>query len=315
MNAIRVLLGVICACIILNSKSASAFPDRPINLVVPWGVGGGGDRAGRVVANLLGAQLGVSIPVINVTGASGQVGLTKVLGEPADGYNIIEVTSDSYILFARPKPPFQVSDFLPIAVIDQQPSAFFVRDDSPWKTWSDVIEAAKTKNVTVAGSGIGTQSDVTVNWFNRNAKARFVSVPFDDPGLRWSSLLGKHTDLLYAQYGDLETYLSGKKMRPILSFSDERLPGYKDIPTAKELGYSIDVMHFRAIAVRRDTPSDIYEKLIASMNVVSHSPEYKKMLEAQAALPDSYIAGANAREYIETWVKQVRDLFSQNAKQ
>ena len=149
-----------------------------------------------MIAGLLASKLGVSVPVINVTGASGQVGLNKVLNEPTDGYNIIEITSDTYILFARSNSRFKVSDFASIAIVDQQPSGFFLRYDSPWKTWDNVLAAAKSKTVTVAGSGIGTQSDVTVNYFNKDLRLNLVTIPFDDPGLRWTSVLGEHADLL-----------------------------------------------------------------------------------------------------------------------
>lgn len=298
----------------LGAPSARAFPDRPINLIVPWGVGGGGDRVGRVIAGLLSSKLGVSVPVLNVTGASGQVGLTKVLGEPADGYNIIEITSDTYILFARPRPPFKVADFTPLAVVDQQPSGFFVREDSPWKTWEDVVNAAKSRSVTVAGSGIGTQSDVTVNYFNKATHLKLVTVPFDDPGLRWSSLLGAHTDLLYAQFGDLDAYLAGKKLRPILAFADERLPRYPEIPTAKEKGYNVDITHFRAFAVKDGTSAPVYDHLVTAMDAISHSPEYKKMLEDQAALPNSYKSGQQAHDYIQKWVAGVHGVIAENIK-
>ena len=92
-------------------------------MIVPWGVGGGGDRVGRIFAGLMSAKLGVSVPVINVTGASSQVGLNKVLGEPADGYNVIEITSDSYILFAAANAKFKVSDFTALAVVDRSRAA------------------------------------------------------------------------------------------------------------------------------------------------------------------------------------------------
>ena len=202
-------------------------------MIVPWGVGGGGDRVGRIFAGLMSAKLGVSIPVINVTGASSQVGLNKALGEPADGYSVIEITSDSYILFAAANAKFKVSDFNALAVVDRQPSGFFVRQDSPFQTWADVLQAAKSNAVTVAGSGFGTQSDVTVNYFDKVAGLKFVSVPFDDPGLRWNSLLGGHTELLYAQFGDLASYLASKQLRPILAVADNRLPDYPAIPTAQ----------------------------------------------------------------------------------
>ena len=145
---VRALIAAFAVCGMLAGgvMSARAYPERPINLIVPWGVGGGGDRVGRVIAGLLASKLGVSVPVINVTGASGQVGLNKVLNEPTDGYNIIEITSDTYILFARSNSRFKVSDFASIAIVDQQPSGFFLRYDSPWKTWHDVPGGGKVKD-------------------------------------------------------------------------------------------------------------------------------------------------------------------------
>jgi putative tricarboxylic transport membrane protein len=313
MRVLRSVAGLFLAVMIVAASPAHAYPDRPINMVVPWGVGGGGDRVGRVIARLMSAKLGVSVPVINVTGAASQVGLNKVLGEPADGYNVIEVTSDSYILFAAANPKFKVSDFSALAVVDQQPSGFFVREDSPLKTWADVAEAAKSRSVTVAGSGFGTQSDVTVNYFDKVHGLKLVSVPFDDPGLRWNSLLGGHTDLLYAQFGDLTSYLSSKQLRPILSFAEARLPDYPAIPTVKELNYNINITHFRAFAVKAGTEASQYDALVAALNAAAQSPDYKKMLADEAALPDSYIAGQAAHAYVQKWVDDLRGVIAKSS--
>jgi tripartite-type tricarboxylate transporter receptor subunit TctC len=311
------LFGLIAALtitsVICGTSPARAFPDHPINMVVPWGVGGGGDRVGRVIANLMSTKLGVSVPVINVTGAASQVGLNKVLNDPADGYNIIEITSDSYILFASTNARFKVSDFTALAVVDQQPSGFFVREDSPLKTWDDVLQEAKSRNITVAGSGFGTQSDVTVTYLNKVRGLKFVSVPFDDPGLRWNSLLGGHTDLLYAQFGDLDAYLTSKQLRPILAIADKRMPDYPAIPTAKEFGYHVDITHFRAFAVKRDTDVSQYNVLVSAMDKASQAPEYKKMLESEAALPDSYISGQAAQAYVQKWITDLQDLMAKNS--
>ncbi len=311
----RLAAGLVVAGITFGATSARAFPDRPINLIVPWGVGGGGDRVGRVIAGVLSSKLGVSVPVINVTGASSQVGLNKVLNDPADGYNVIELTSDSYILFAAANAKFKVSDFTSLAIVDQQPSGFFVRQDSPWKTWAEVAQEAKSRNVTVAGSGFGTQSDVTVNYFVKVLGLKFVSVPFDEPGLRWNSLLGGHTDLLYAQFGDLNAYLANTQLRPILAIADNRLPNYPAIPTAKELGYHADITHFRAFAVKHDTNAAQYNILLSAMDATSKTPEYKKMLESEAALPDSYVSGQQSQDYAQKWVEDLKNLIAKNGNE
>lgn len=306
---------LLVAATLLTAFPANAFPDRPVNLVVPWGVGGGGDRVGRVIAGLMSAKLGVSVPVINVTGAASQVGLTKVLNDPADGYTVVEITSDSYILFATANPKFKESDFTALAIVDQQPSGFFVREDSPFKTWDDVVAAAKSRAVTVAGSGFGTQSDMTVNALDKSQGYKFVSIPFDDPGLRWNSLMGGHTELLYAQFGDLESYLSGKRLRPILAIADKRLPSYPAIPTAKEFNYNVDITHFRAFAVKSGTDAAHYQALLAGLNAASKEPEYKQMLAAEAALPDSYVSGNAAQDYVSKWIAGLRDLIGQNVNE
>jgi tripartite-type tricarboxylate transporter receptor subunit TctC len=306
---------LVVAATLLTAFSASAFPDRPVNVVVPWGVGGGGDRVGRVIAGLMSAKLGVSVPVINVTGAASQVGLTKVLNDPADGYNVVEITSDSYILFAGANPKFKVADFTALAIVDQQPSGFFVREDSPFKTWDDVVAAAKSRPVTVAGSGFGTQSDMTVNALDKSQGYKFVSIPFDDPGLRWNSLIGGHAELLYAQFGDLESYLSGKRLRPILAIADKRLPSYPAIPTAQEFKYNVDITHFRAFAVKSGTDAAHYDVLLGGLDAASQTPEYKQMLVAEAALADSYVSGKAAQDYVGKWIAGLRDLIGQTANE
>ncbi len=291
---------------------ALAFPDRPINMIVPWGVGGGGDRVGRIFAGLMSTKLGVSVPVLNVTGASSQVGLNKALTEPADGYTVIEITSDSYVLFAGANAKFKMSDFTALAVVDQQPSGFFVRVDSPFKSWNDVLAAAKSRTVTVAGSGFGTQSDVTVNYFDKVQGLKFVSVPFDDPGLRWNSLLGGHSDLLYAQFGDLTSYLQSKQLRPILAFADKRVAGFPAIPTVMELNYRINIPHFRAFAVKTGTDGQRYDTLVAAMNAAARSPDYSKLLAGEDAVSNNYVSGLAAQAYVANWVTDLRDMIAKN---
>ena len=103
-------------------------------------------------------------------------------------------------------------------------------------------------------------------------------------------------------------------MRPILAFADKRVTGFPEIPTTQELGYRIDITHFRSFAVKAGTGAALYDALVSAMSAISDSPEYKKMLEAQTALPDSFMSGKQAQDYVRTWVNGVRNLLSNNAK-
>ena len=107
------------------SASAQEFPSRPIEFVVPWGPGGGADQVARKLAKLMEPKLKVSMPVINVPGATGQTGLTKMLTAPADGYSVSVFIGDTFALQAgTPPPKWTTQEVQPLGVVIQQPSAF-----------------------------------------------------------------------------------------------------------------------------------------------------------------------------------------------
>ncbi len=128
--------------------AAQDFPSRPIEFVVPWGAGGGADQVARKLAKLMEPKLKVSMPIINVPGATGQTGLTKMLTAPADGYSISVFIGDTFALQAgTPPPKWTMQDIEPLGVVIQQPSAFLVAEGGRFKTWADLEAAAKTETV------------------------------------------------------------------------------------------------------------------------------------------------------------------------
>lgn len=110
----------------------------PIELIVPWGTGGGADRLGRKVANLLGTQLHTTVNVVNIPGATGNHGMARLLKGPSDGHHIALVTSETYGLLAYLNPGWNAKDVLPLCVMNREPSALFVAAGSPYRTWSDL---------------------------------------------------------------------------------------------------------------------------------------------------------------------------------
>ena len=88
-----------------SPAAAQEFPSRPIEFIVPWGPGGGADQVARKLAKLMEPKLKVSLPVVNVPGATGQTGLTKMLTAPADGYSMSVFIGDTFALQAAPTLP------------------------------------------------------------------------------------------------------------------------------------------------------------------------------------------------------------------
>lgn len=286
----------------------AAFPNHPINFIVPWGAGGGADLLARTSSKIMEKKLGVSLPVINVPGADGMVGMTKLLTSPADGYNVAVLIGDTFALLSSKNPPFNLSQIIPLAIMIQQPSGYWVNAKGPWKTWQDVVNAAKKKTLTVAVTGFGSADDITTRYLASKG-IKLESVPFAKPGQRYSSILGGNADILYEQTGDVRGYFDSGKFRPVLFFYPKPvpIPAFKNVPVSAQLGYDVTLPQFRAIVVKAGTPPDRVKKLAKALHDVAETPEFKAYLAQQYADPNSYIGIDHAEAFMDGWLKQAKD--------
>jgi tripartite-type tricarboxylate transporter receptor subunit TctC len=286
---------------------AQDYPSRPIEFIVPWGPGGGADQVARKAAKIMEPKLKVSLPVINVAGATGVTGLNKMLTAEPDGYTISIMTGDTFGMLATTQPKWGLDDFVPLAIMIRQPSALFVAEGGKFKSWADVEAAAKAGPLKVAITGFGSPDDMTVNYFNKKGM-KLVSVPFPRPGERYSAILGGHADILYEQLGDVRSFLDGKQMRPVLIFADAKFKAFPDVPVSKELGHDIVMPQFRMVTVKAGTNPEQMKTLSTALEVVAKDPEYAAYLEEQYADPDSYIGGSAARKFLETELAAMKAL-------
>ena len=299
---------VLLLAVALASAKAAAdtYPSRPIDFIVPWGTGGGADYMGRALARELQPLLGVSLPVLNVPGGTGQTGLVKMRDGKADGYTIEEVTSETVLLEVTGKPLFKLSEFVCLAIIDQQNPGLLVRADSAFGNWQQIVDAAKSRRVSVAFDGYGSSGDLIVNYINRKLGTKFELVPYDKPGERIASVLGGHNDILFTQPGDVVSYVDGKQLRPVLMFADTKDTRFPDVPASKEVGLEASLIHFRAMYVKAGTDPAIVSKLIGAVDKATMSPGYKAALEREAALQNSTVSAQEAAKFIDAWLAQAR---------
>jgi len=306
------VLGVASISATLASPGAFAqekYPSRPIEMVVPWGPGGGADQLARLTGKLIEPGLGVSIPVVNVPGATGGTGMAKLLAAPADGYSMAIYIADSHALLAGPDARWKSEDITPVSVMIQGPSFLFVADNSRFKTWADFEKEAKAKPGTlkVATLGFGSVDDFTLKYMESKG-VKVIQVPFSKPSERYVSILGGHADALYEQAGDVGQFLKSKQMRPLIIFGKERHPAFKDTPSSYELGYEVALPQFRSIVVRAGTPPERVKALSAALSKVAATPEFKKFLEDQFAAPDSYIDASKAGAFVKEQLEDMKKL-------
>lgn len=308
MHSKHVFSALLAAALLVPFAPATAqekYPARPIELIVPWGPGGGADILGRKIGKMLEPIVKVSMPVINAPGATGQTGLNKMLAGAADGYTISVMTGDTFGTLAGKAPKWKLSDIVPIAVMIRTPSGFFVKEGGDFKTWADVEKAAKTKPLKVAITGFGSPDEYTVKYYAKKG-LKLIGVPFAKPGERYTSILGGHADLLYEQPGDVKGYLSNKQMRPVLLFTPKRDPKYPDTTASGELGDKIFLPQMRMIIVKAGTPPDRIKVLSDALAQVSKSQEYADYLKEQLGDADSFLPSDAAKKFLENELAELK---------
>ncbi len=279
---------------------AAGYPDRPIDLIVPWGAGGGADQLGRAIGPALEKVLKVSLPVINIPGAVSGVGLAKVRAARKDGYTISVFTADAVGADSQGKLAVHVNEFIPLARLMFAPSFLFVHYDSPMKTFEDLIAYTKKNpdKLKVAITGSGSPDDLTVKYLRKNG-IKMISVPYPKPGERYASVLGKHNELLYEQAGDVSQFILAKKMRPMVVFLPKRVESMSDVPAIQEFGLEIYLSQYRGLLINQGVPQEKVDVLAKAIKEAYDSPSFQKFLKKMYCMPDSYMPPEEFKKFIE----------------
>ncbi|MGE5095847.1 MAG: Bug family tripartite tricarboxylate transporter substrate binding protein [Betaproteobacteria bacterium] len=290
------------------------YPTRPIDVIVPWGPGGGADQLARLTAKLMEPSIKTSLPVVNVPGATGATGMAKLLAEPSEGYAMAVYIADTNALLAGTNPRWTLKDITPIAIMMQVPSFLFVAQNSAIKDWAQFEKdaRAKPKTLKVATLGFGSVDDMTLSYLDAKG-IKVVQVPYAKPSERYVSVIGGHVDALYEQAGDVGQFLANKQIRPIIMFGKQRLAAFKDIPCSHELGYKVALPQFRSFVVKAGTPADRVKLLSDAMAKVAATDEYRKFLHDQYAAEDSFIPAARAQAYLEQQLADMRAALANKA--
>ncbi|HXZ50182.1 MAG TPA: tripartite tricarboxylate transporter substrate binding protein [Usitatibacter sp.] len=280
--------------------AAEKYPSRPIDVIVPWGPGGGADQLARLTSKIIEPMLGTSFPVVNVPGATGATGMAKLLADQADGYAMAVYIADTNALLAGKAPRWAISDIQPIAVMMQCPSFLFVAENGRIKDWAQLEKEAraKPKTLKVATLGFGSVDDMTLTYLASKG-IEVIEVPYAKPSERYVSVIGGHVDALYEQAGDTRQFILNKQIKPVIIFARQRLPAFPDVPCSTELGYDITLPQFRSFVVKAGTPPERVKTLSDAMAKVAATDEYKKFLQDQYAASDSFVPADKAVAFLE----------------
>lgn len=300
-----------CALLSLGSiyqvKAEEKAP--PLEIIVPFGPGGGADQLARMAAPRFEEILNRPVTVTNIPGATGVTGINKLLERPADGNTLAVLTADTFSLLALTPPPWELADIEPLAIMIRQPSGLFVAADSRFQNWDDFEKEARARpyKLKVAVTGDGSPDDITVHYLTSRG-IRLDTAIYDYPENRYQAPLVGKVQALYEQAGDIRVFLKDKRMRPILFFTDSPPPNFEDVPTAVEQDYDITIQQFRALVVKSGIDPQKIRQLTDALHKLAESPDYEAYLKAEYALPDSYLPRQEALAFMDRELKETQKM-------
>lgn len=255
---------------------------KAITMIVPASPGGTTDPAARVLAVALEKALGTSVQVLNKPGASTQVGLTELAKAEPDGYTIgyiILPSAFNTYLDSKRKATYTRKSFQILAGHYVSPVVIWVKQDSPYKTVKDLIDAARANpaKIKTAASGVLGLSHLALLQLGKAANVKFAIVQFQGGGPGMTALLGGHVD---AAISPVTEGVEKKSLIRGLGVMDSRessyLPGVK---TLESQGYKIYVSSAGGLATPAGTPKEVMDILTRAMKKAMERPEHKEKME------------------------------------
>ena len=287
-----VLTGMLAA---LSAPAMAQYPDRPIKMIVPWAAGGDTDNIFRPFAVEFQKQLGQTVVIANVGGASGTVGAREAQKSAPDGYTVYAVHDYIHLTFYAGISDVKYSDFEPICLVAATPSVLTASAKTPWKNWQELADDAKKRpgEITV-GATLGSTSHIFPAMIEKAAGVKFKFVSYDGLAPRMNALLGGHinlTDSNLTQKGKVEAAV----LRFIAIASEKRDPEAPDVPTLKELGMNIVYEVARGVMVPKGTPAPVRAKLEEACTKAVKEPSFAQAMKLQG----TRVAYLNAGDYAQ----------------
>jgi tripartite-type tricarboxylate transporter receptor subunit TctC len=261
------------------------FPNKPITLYVAYEAGASTDITGRALAAEAEQFLRVPVVVENKPGGSSAVGAALLASKNPDGYSVAVIGSSALttvpIMSNLGYDPFK--DFTFIFSYGQYRAEMVVRNDSPFKTFTDIIKYARDNpgKLSYGSAGVGSSGHLSMEYVAKVANVKFKHVPFKGGAPAIAGLLGGHTDFLGGTGSHLRYVRQGIWHSLLIVHQDTRDPEFPDVPVLKDFGYSPmpgGVADLVLIAPK-NLPNAVYDKLTSAFTQAANTPKFQEILK------------------------------------
>lgn len=296
------------------AQDAASFPNKAVNIVVPYPAGGATDIIGRVLAKQLSDIWGQPVIVENKTGAAGVVGNEAVARSPKDGYTLLlGITQMVQAPSLYKKLPYDINkDFTPIGLVARSSDLFVVAADTPVKTLKEFVALVKKNpgKYSFGSYGAGSSSHIHGEMLNDQAKLDMVHVPYRGAAPLMQDLMGGQVNSAFVDSGSSRQHLGSERFKVLAVSGTRRLPALPNVPTLAELGYhSFEPYGWFGVFVPSGTPAAIVDSLSQVLQRVLHEPEVVARIEGLGLLTASEDSKAFAKTVAadqQVWAKVIK---------
>lgn len=271
---------------------AEGYPERPINMVIPYGAGGATDISARTIAEPLGTAVGKSLVMANVTGAGGATGSVAVKNAKADGYTMLfaRVGSHSVNPAMKATLPYTLDDFRFVTVYEINPVACAVASGSDINSMDDLIAKVNEGGVSYSSSGVGSLlhlagAMVLKEFGVEDPLGQAVHIPQKGGGAAVTAVLNGTATFLCTNSSALASFVANDQMKPLMVTTAEPVVGF-DAPTAADLGKPAlhQLVGWTGIAGPAGISDEVAGKWGEWMNAAANDAEFVSAMEARGSV-------------------------------
>ena len=311
MKTILKTLLLTALLIAAQANAEDPYPNRTVNVIVPFPPGGVAELTGRPALYVLSKQLKQPFILINKPGAGGSIGAAAVATAKPDGYTLLLAlasvsTNPEADKMAGRAPAFQLDQLVPIALLTADPVIMMVRADSPYKTLKDLVDDAKKRPGAINYSSSGNYGTyhVATEMFTNAAGIEMKHIPYAGGGPALLALLSGQVDVGLLGPSVASAQIKAGKLRPLASWGGKRLAAFPDLPTLKELGYNVEYTIWSGLFAPAGTPESVMKILRDGVRATVNDEEFKASM-AKIETPIFYL---DAPEFKKFWDEDAKRL-------